>query len=113
MLLGISVSTLPISRLLINPDIQATEEFEEWHIQPITLVLISISPISYIFDITHDTLPTCIRLSGPKGVMTHFDFMHKRTLRMYNLEKLFAARKIRLNDYASTRNVSYEFPLQM
>jgi len=45
--------------------------------------------------------------------MTHFDFMRKRTLRMHNLEKLFDARRIRLYEYASTRNVSYKFPLQM
>lgn len=52
-LLGISVSTLPISRLLINPDIQATEDFEGWYIRPTTLVLISISHISYIYLISH------------------------------------------------------------
>ena len=30
MLLGISVSTFPMSRLLINPDIQENEDFEGW-----------------------------------------------------------------------------------
>jgi len=33
------------------------------------------------------------------GVTNHFDFMRKRILRKHNLEKLFAARKITLNEY--------------
>jgi len=37
MLLEISISTLPISRLLINPDIEATEDFEGWYIQIVPL----------------------------------------------------------------------------
>jgi len=33
MLLGILVSNLPISRLVIDPDIEETEDFEGWYIQ--------------------------------------------------------------------------------
>ena len=37
--------------------------------------------------------------------MGHFDFMRNRTLRIVNLEKLFAAKRIRLNEYIAMQNV--------
>ena len=49
---------------------------------------------------------SCTRYSGTKGVMKHFDLMRSRTLRMHNLEKLFAAKRVRLDQYATTSNVS-------
>lgn len=39
--------------------------------------------------------------------MDHFDFMRKRTLGIVNLEKLFAAKRIRLNEYTSMQNVRH------
>ena len=47
-----------------------------------------------------------IRLTGTKGVMGYFDLMHKRPLRMVHLEKLFAAQRIRLDEYALRPNVN-------
>jgi len=49
---------------------------------------------------------TCTRYSGTKGVMKYFDLMRARTLRMHNLEKLFSAKRIRLDQYATASNVS-------
>lgn len=46
-------------------------------------------------------------------MMKHFDFMHMRALRMYHLEKLFAHKRIRLDEYATVPNVSYKFIPQM
>ena len=57
-------------------------------------------------ELTHVAFPTCTRYSDTKGVIGHFDFMRKRTLCIYNLEKLFAAQRIRLEKYAVTPNVS-------
>ena len=36
----VSVSTLPVSRLLINPDIEATDDFEGWYTQHVTLIYV-------------------------------------------------------------------------
>jgi len=36
MYIGISIFTLPTSRLLINPEIEATNAFEGWYLQIIT-----------------------------------------------------------------------------
>ena len=60
----------------------------------------------YTLDLTRVTFPTCIRYSHTKGVMNHFDFIRKRTLRMYNLEKLFVVQRITLDEYAAAQNVS-------
>ena len=66
-----------------------------------------------ILDLTRVTFRTCIRYSGTTGVMKHFDFMRMRILRMYHLEKLFATKRIRLNEYATIPKVSYKFIIQM
>ena len=60
----------------------------------------------YTLELTHVTFPTCVRYSDTKCVTDHFDFMHRKILRIYNLEKLFAAQRIRLDEYAATLNVS-------
>jgi len=57
-------------------------------------------------DLSHVPFATCTRYSDTKGVMKHFDLMHARTLRMHNLEKLFAAKRIRLGQYVTASNVS-------
>lgn len=44
----------------------------------------------YTPELTH-YFPTSIRYFDTDGVMRHLDFMRKRTLCMYNLEKLLAA----------------------
>ena len=47
MYLGISVSTLPVSRLLNNPDIEATEDFEGWYTKHIKFISLCICSASY------------------------------------------------------------------
>ena len=47
MYLGISVSTLPVSRLLINPAIEATDDFEEWYTQHIKFISLCFCCASY------------------------------------------------------------------
>ena len=65
----------------------------------------------YTPELTHVTFPICIRYSDTEGVSKHFDFIHKRTLYIHNLEKLFATRKIRLYEYAIVLNVKYKSSL--
>jgi len=53
------VYTLSVSRLLINPDIQAAEDFEGWYIQHETLILVFILYTSYIHLSSHMLLCVC------------------------------------------------------
>ena len=62
---------------------------------------------SYTIAVEYNTLIVCIRYSGTRGVMRHFDFMRNRTLRIVNLEKLFAAKRIRLNEYVAIQIVRH------
>ena len=55
----------------------------------------------------YNTLIVCIRYFGTRGVMRHFDFIRNRTLRIVNLEKLFAAKRIRLNEYTAMQSVRH------
>ena len=59
----------------------------------------------YKIKLIHVTFPICFRDFDTEGVIEHLNFMHKKTLRMHNLEKLFAARKNKLNEYAVVSNV--------
>ena len=63
----------------------------------------------YTLELAHATFLACIRCYDTKGVMEHFNFMHKRTLRMYDLEKFFNTQEIRLDEYAVMPNVNYKF----
>ena len=56
----------------------------------------------YILEHTHVIFPICIRYSDTKRAMEHVDFICKRTLSIYNLEKLFVGQRIRLDEYATT-----------
>jgi len=111
--LRILVSTLPVSRLLINPDIKSTEDIKGWYIQNVILTSVFILHARYTLDLTCTTFRTCTRYSGITCVVKHFDFMLMRILHMYHLEKLFVVKMIRLYEYATMPNASYKFITQM
>ena len=111
--LEMSVSTLPICRLLINP---YSSNKRLWRMVHTTcnISFIFCSPCKlYTLDLTHVTFAICVKDSDTKGVMKYFDFMRTRVLRIYNLEKLLAAKRIRLDEYAAAPNVSPKISTQM
>ena len=72
-----------MSRLLINPDIQATKDFEGWYIQHVALISFFIVHAGYMHLTAHMLLSLYVLGTLiPKGMMNYFDFVRTRTLRM-------------------------------
>ena len=110
--LGITLSTTPTNRLLINPPIQYTSKFEGWYIKihnfvhfKISLMISLLQYCTILICIFLVVFDACARWVYDGHAQRRLMLICRRRLHIPNLEKLFVARRITLSKYSPMPNL--------
>ena len=110
--LGFILLTTPRNRLLINPPMEYTSEFEGWYIKinnfvhfKIWLMISLVQYCTILICICLVVFDACARWIYDGYAQRRLMLIRQRRLRIPNLEKLFVARQITLSEYFPIPNV--------